>query len=143
MRKFVSLIFLLNSILILGQEEVIIHLDKENLKTSDIYIVVDENPDLICDYEGTYQTKVKTFISQHLLWPDSEIDCEGTVYIQFIVEPDSTISNINIVRGLDSCKGFNEEAIRVVKLMDKWKPGKKDGESVRVQLTVPVKFKIE
>ena len=143
MRKFVSLIFLLNSILIHGQEEVIIHLDKENIKTSDIYIAVDENPDLICDDEGTYQTKVKTFIAQHLLWPDSEIDCEGTVYIQFIVEPDSTMSNINIVRGLDSCKGFNEEAIRVVKLMDKWKPGKKDGESVRVQLTVPVIFKIE
>lgn len=136
-------ILIFQSLLTFGQEEVIIKLANDKIQKSNIFIQVDTMPVLICDLEGDYLTKIKTFVGQNLKWPNSEIDCAGTIYVQFIVETDSTMSNINILRGLDSCDGFNDEALRVVKLMTKWSPGIKDGQNVRVQLTVPVKFKIE
>lgn len=142
-RLLFILIFIIQALITFGQEEVIIKLDKDRTQKSNIFYQADTMPDLICDLEGDYLTKIKTFIGQNLKWPNSEIDCEGTIYAQFIVEPDSTMSNIKILRGLDSCDGFNEEALRVVNLMNKWKPGIKNGQFVRVQLTVPVKFKIE
>jgi len=139
---FIS-IFIIQTLITFGQEEVIIKLDKDKTQKSNIFFQADTMPDLICDFEGDYMTKIKTFIGQNLKWPNSEIDCEGTIYIQFIVETDSTMSNTKIIRGLDSCDGFNDEALRVIKLMTKWSPGIKEGQNVRVQLTVPVKFKME
>lgn len=66
---------------------------------------------------------------------------EGTVYIGFTVETDGTFTGIKIKRGLGG--GCSEEALRVVQLMPKWKPGKQQGRAVRVAFTIPVKFKLE
>ena len=87
------------------------------MQKSDIFIQADTMPDLICDFKGDYLTKIKTFMRNNLTWPNQKIDCEGTIYVQFIAETDSTISNIKILRGLDGCNGFNEQALRVIKLM--------------------------
>ena len=70
-----------------------------------------------------------------------EISIQGTVYLSFIVEPDGSISNITILRGIGG--GCEEEALRVVKSMPKWVPGKQNGHPVRVMLTLPVKFSLK
>lgn len=63
---------------------------------------------------------------------------EGTVIETFVIEADGTLTDIKILRGIGG--GCDEESIRVVKLMPKWKAGKLWGKPVRVQYNLPVKF---
>lgn len=63
---------------------------------------------------------------------------EGIVYVGFIVEPDGSVTNVRVLRGIGG--GCDEEALRVVRNMPKWEPGKQRGRPVRVQLTLPIQF---
>jgi TonB family protein len=83
--------------------------------------------------------RLDNFINDNLRWPN-QLDYEGRVYIQVVIEKDGQLSNFKILRGLDSCAGFNEEALRVLKLLPRWKPGKMKGKEVRVSFIIPVKF---
>jgi periplasmic protein TonB len=67
-----------------------------------------------------------------------EVNIQGTVFLTFIVEPDGSITEISVLRGIGG--GCEEEALRVVKSMPNWVPGKQNGNPVRVRLTLPVKF---
>ena len=58
--------------------------------------------------------------------------------VKFVVEKDGTITNVNILRGLGA--EADAEAMRVVREMPKWMPGKRSGEAVRVQYSLPVNF---
>jgi TonB family protein len=66
---------------------------------------------------------------------------EGTVYAKFIIEKDGSITKPEIIRSLGS--GCDEEVLRVIGLMPKWSPGKKDGQPVAVSFMLPVKFKLD
>ncbi len=70
-----------------------------------------------------------------------ESNISGTVYLKFIVEPDGSITNITLLRGIGG--GCDEEAIRVVKMLKNWIPGKQNGNPVRVWLTLPIKFTLQ
>ena len=81
------------------------------------------------------------FLRDNLRYPElaKEINAQGTVYLSFVVEKDGAVDNISSLRGVDG--GCTEEAIRVVKLMPKWKPGLNgNGDAVRVQFNLPVRF---
>ena len=66
----------------------------------------------------------------------------GKVYIQFVIEKDGSITDVKVARGVDS--SLDKEAVRVVKSMPKWTPGKmKDGKVVRVQYTVPLTYRLQ
>ena len=83
------------------------------------------------------------FLSSNIKYPAEarEIGVTGRVYIYFVVEPDGSVSNIAVRRGIGS--GCDEEAVRVVGLMPRWSPGKQAGVPVRVQYTLPVKFTLQ
>ncbi|NVO21202.1 MAG: energy transducer TonB [Bacteroidetes bacterium] len=66
---------------------------------------------------------------------------QGPVYIIFIVEKDGSLSETKVLKGIGS--GCDEEALRAVKSMPKWQPGKQNGNPVRVQLHIPVNFKLD
>ena len=66
---------------------------------------------------------------------------EGRVIVSFIVEPNGSVSNVEIVRGVDS--NLDQEALRVVRQMPKWKAGKQDGSTVRVKFHLPIKFMLK
>jgi len=66
---------------------------------------------------------------------------EGRVILQFVVGADGNISNIEVVKGLG--RGLDEEAIRLVKNMPNWEPGRQRGRPVRVKYTLPVTFNLE
>ncbi len=66
---------------------------------------------------------------------------QGRVILQFVVEKDGSLSNIAALR--DPGNGLGEEAIRVLKLAPKWKPGVQNGRNVRVQYTIPVNFNLD
>jgi len=80
------------------------------------------------------------FLAENLKYPQmaKEIGIQGKVYVTFVVEPDGSISNIEITRGIGG--GCDEEALRVTKLMPNWISGKQRGKAVRVQFNMPIKF---
>ncbi|MCD6111821.1 MAG: TonB family protein, partial [Bacteroidales bacterium] len=63
------------------------------------------------------------------------------VYITFVVEPDGSVTHIKILRGIGG--GCDEEAIRVIKAMPKWNPGRQRNKPVRVQFNMPIKFTLQ
>ncbi|MCC6725198.1 MAG: energy transducer TonB [Saprospiraceae bacterium] len=83
------------------------------------------------------------FIYENIQYPvlARENGVQGTVYITFVVERDGSITNVKTVRDIGG--GCGEEAIRVVKLMPKWLPGKQRGVPVRVQFTLPIKYDLK
>ncbi len=71
----------------------------------------------------------------------AENGIEGKVIVRFVVGKDGSISNVSIARSADA--SLDKEALRVVKAMPKWNPGKQNGSSVNVNFTVPVTFKLQ
>lgn len=65
---------------------------------------------------------------------------DGTVYAEFIIGKDGSVTDAKILRGIGG--GCNEEALRVINGMPKWKPGRQQGNPVKVKFTLPIKFKL-
>jgi len=63
------------------------------------------------------------------------------VLVSFIVEPDSSISDVQLLKGIGY--GCDEEAVRVITAMPRWKPGSQSGKTVRVKYNLPVLFGID
>ena len=63
--------------------------------------------------------------------------------LKFVVDENGGISNVEILKGVAGCQDCDKEAIRVVKAMPKWKPGKQTGRAVRVYFNLPINFKIQ
>lgn len=109
-----------------------------NVKTSTVVVppsvIVDEMPEL---------KNMNQFIAENLSYPRGAIEngTSGTVYLSFVVETDGEVSDVKILRGIGD--GCEQEAMRVVKEMPKWKPGKNHGQPVRVLFNLPVKFRLK
>jgi len=80
------------------------------------------------------------FLSKNLKYPEEakEIGTTGRVFITFVVETDGSITDVTIMRGIGN--GCDEEAVRVVKSMPNWTPGKQNNVPVRVKFNLPIKF---
>lgn len=87
-------------------------------------------------------TALFDFINKNVKYPKSARDkgIEGRVFVQFVVEKDGSLSSLKVLRGVSD--DINAEALRVVKLMPKWKPGMQEGKPVRVQYVLPFKFQL-
>ena len=81
------------------------------------------------------------FIQDNLKYPNTESCVQGRVIVRFIVTKTGSIENIEVVRSLEP--SFDKEAVRVIKLMPKWIPGKQNGVNVSVYFTLPINFKIQ
>jgi TonB family protein len=81
-----------------------------------------------------------TFLSKNIKYPsaDREKGLQGKVVAQFVVEPDGSLTNIKVVRAPSTTMGA--EAVRVLKMSPKWKPGINNGKPVRTVYTIPVSF---
>jgi Gram-negative bacterial TonB protein C-terminal len=99
-------------------------------------IVAETQPEFIGGQIAMFQ-----FLSDNLKWP-KDVCGEGTVYVGFVVNFDGSLSDIHVKRGIHI---FNEEALRVVKLMSvgMWKGAKQSGKPTKVAYTIPIKFKLE
>lgn len=67
---------------------------------------------------------------------------EGTVYVTFVVEKDGSISGVKVLNHREEMTCLEEEAVRLVRSMPKWKAGKQRGKKVRVQFTLPIQFQL-
>ena len=106
--------------------------------TGKVYDIVEQMP----SFPGGAAELMK-WLSSHVQYPAIAIESciQGTVIVAFIVEPDGSVSNVEIVRSVDT--DLDQEALRVVRQMPKWKPGKQDGSTVRVKFHLPIKFMLE
>lgn len=98
----------------------------------------------VVEYQPQFPGGIKAceqFIKENLRYPDTESDVQGRVIVSFMVERDGSLSDIKVVRGLDPA--FDEEALRVVKMMPKWSPGVTDGKISVMRYTIPIIFKKE
>ena len=100
-----------------------------------VYAMVDER----AQFPGG-QNEMLKYLQENLQYPEAAKanNVHGRVFVKFIVERDGSLSDIQIFRGLGS--GCDEEAIRLIQSMPKWKPGKNKGKEVRTSMTVPVNF---
>ena len=80
------------------------------------------------------------FLGKHLKYPkrEKEFGVQGTVYLEFVVGKKGEIKNIKIKRGVN--EALDKEAIRVLKAMPNWQPGKQHGKPVCVRYSLPIKF---
>lgn len=83
------------------------------------------------------------YLSEHTKYPvvAQENGVQGRVTVQFVVEKDGSISDVHVLRGVDP--SLDKEAVRVVKSMPRWTPGKQNGINVRVNYRVPVLFRLQ
>jgi TonB family protein len=100
-----------------------------------------QNPEILPIYPGGVKEFVK-FLGRNLKYPAEAKNkkIEGRVYCSFIVEKDGSLSNIRVVRGIGN--GCDEEAIRVLAISPKWKPGQNEDKIVRVSYTIPIFFQL-
>ena len=107
----------------------------EVVKEAEIFVVVEVLP----EYTGGEEARLK-FLKDNIVYPKvaRETGMEGRVTIAFVVEPNGSLSNFEVLRG--AAPALDEEALRVAKLMPKWKPGKQRGKEVRVRYTMPITF---
>ena len=88
------------------------------------------------------QIAMMKYIMENMKYPEQAMKegIQGQVTVRFIVEKDGSISNVRPIHSVHTL--LDKEAVRVVKSMPKWSPGKQNGKPVRVQLIVPIMFKL-
>lgn len=133
MKKFLILFTLIAPQFIFSQQ------DSTN-KTEEV--IFDGIAETMPEYPGGQAAMLK-FIVKNIEYPTiaQENRVAGKVYVRFVVNKDGSISDVKSVRGISP--ELNQEAIRVIKMMPKWKPGTQRGEPVRVTFTLPINFTLK
>ena len=93
-------------------------------------------------FPGGDQALMK-YLSSHINYPPmaAENNVQGKVILQFVVEKDGRVGEVKVARSVD--KDLDKEAVRVVKSLPKFTPGRQNGQAVRVWYTLPVQFKLQ
>lgn len=99
-------------------------------------------PEVMPEYPGGMDALMK-YLSGNIKYPEQakEKNTQGRVLVSFVVEKNGSISNVKVVKGIGN--GCDEEAVRVISAMPKWKPGMQNGKKVRVSFAIPISFKLQ
>jgi protein TonB len=102
-----------------------------------IFTVVESMP----GFPGGEAARIE-YLNENIKYPQMarESGIQGRVFVTFVVERDGSVTDVKVLRGIGG--GCDEEAIRVIKNMPKWEPGKQRGKPVRVQFNMPILFKL-
>ncbi|NOR76200.1 MAG: TonB family protein [Draconibacterium sp.] len=105
---------------------------------SEIFFVVEDMP----EFPGG-DLELRKYIGKNVDYPEiaQKNGIQGKVYVTFVVTKNGDIANAAIARGVDS--SLDQEALRVVNSLPKWKPGKQRGQAVNVSFTVPINFVLQ
>ena len=115
-----------------------VEIQEEEPEDEPIFVIVENKP----EYPGGDAALMK-YISENIKYPviAQENGIQGRVICQFVVNKDGSIVDITVVRGVDP--SLDKEAVRVIKSMPTWKPGKQRGKAVRVKYTLPIVFRLQ
>jgi len=121
------------------QEQVVVK-EPEPVKPveEEIFVAVEQQ----AEFPGGQAALLK-WLKDNMRYPEAaqQNDIQGKVIVKFVVEKDGSIGQVTILKGVD--KDLDREAIRVVKKMPKWQPGKNNGVAVRSYFNLPVTFKLQ
>ena len=113
--------------------------DKQNKTNSNepVFVAVQKMPEFVGGMDA-----LMNYLSTNIQYPAEaqQKGIHGTVIISFIVEKDGSLSDVQVVRGVDP--SLDNEALKVIQKMPKWIPGQQNGRNVRVKYTLPVEFKL-
>jgi protein TonB len=103
-----------------------------------IFTIVEEMP----SFPGG-EEKMLEYVAKNIKYPPvaRENGIQGRVYVNFYIDKDGKVQNAKVVRGIGG--GCDEEALRVVKTMPTWKPGKQNGRAVNVNYNLPINFTLK
>ena len=101
-----------------------------------------EKAEVMPEFPGGEQAMMK-FVAENVQYPEEakEKEISGRVLVSFIVEKNGSINEVKVMKGIGG--GCNEEAVRVISAMPKWKPGKQEGKPVRVSYMMPITYKLQ
>ena len=93
------------------------------------------------EFPGGMPEMVK-YLLENMIYPEDmkENGIEGRIFVQFVVTKTGSVKDVTIARGID---GLNREAIRLVKQMPNWSPGKNNGKEVNVKMVIPIRFSLQ
>jgi protein TonB len=111
---------------------------EEETDEGQIFQVVEQMP----EFPGGMEALMK-YLQKNIKYPSRAQDnnVQGRVMVTFVVNKDGSIVDPEVIKAVD--KDLDNEALRVVKAMPKWNPGKQRGKPVRVKYTVPVTFRLQ
>lgn len=122
------------------QEQVVVKEPEPEVKHEEekIFVAVEQR----AQFPGGEAAMMK-FLSNNVRYPEAaqQNDVQGKVIVNFVVEKDGSIGHVKIAKGVD--KDLDREAMRVVKKMPKWQPGKNNGVAVRSYFNLPVTFRLQ
>jgi protein TonB len=92
-------------------------------------------------FPGGDEARIR-YLNENIKYPQMarESGIQGRVFVTFVVEKDGNVTDVRVLRGIGG--GCDEEAVRVIKNMPSWNPGKQRGKAVRVQFNMPILFKL-
>ena len=117
-------------------EEIEVNLvEHEEELVEEIFVIVEQEPLPVGGIEAFY-----SYLNKELVYPPRALrfSVSGSVFVQFIIEKDGTITGAQVVKGIGM--GCDEEALRVIESAPPWIPGKQRGVPVRVKKIIPVRF---
>ena len=106
-------------------------------EVDEIFTIVEDQPEFPGGMGAFYG-----YVSSRLKYPSQarRMGIEGRVFLEFIVDKDGSLTNVRSVKGIGA--GCDEEAVRVMKTVPKFKPGKQRGRAVKVKMVMPIYFKL-
>lgn len=112
---------------------------RKQLKGTPIFEVAEEMP----EFPGGGMSAFMDYIKTNMRYPASakENGTQGRGTVQFVVDEDGSIKDSKVLRSVD--KDMDAEALRLINIMPKWKPGRQKGQPVAVKFTVPVMFRLD
>ena len=112
--------------------------EEAEVAEEEIFTIVETNP----SFPGG-EAKMYEYLGKNMDYPPIARDnnIQGRVYVSFVVEKNGSITDVRVLRGIGG--GCDEEAMRVVKSMPGWSPGKQRGKAVRVRFNLPIVFKLQ
>lgn len=109
-------------------------------KVEEVFTFVDEE----ASFNGGPKA-MNEYIQKKLNYPQTAIEMgiQGKCYLKFIVNTDGSVQDVSVLRGVPDCPECDREAVRVIRSMPNWKPGKMNGKSVRTWLQIPINFTLQ
>lgn len=127
--KYLLFLFSIISLPLFGQSV-------DTMRTGPLFTIVQHVP--------RFKGNLNDYLSANIKYPEAEKKkgITGTVYINFVVNKDGSISDAKVLRGVQNGPGLDAEALRVVSSMPAWIPGENGGKVVRVQYNLPIHFEL-
>ncbi len=118
-------------------EEIVVEDEPEEEEADQIFTIVENQP----EPDGGMQAFYK-YVGENMKYPPQarRMGIEGKVFVKFVVGKDGSLTDVQILKSLGY--GCDEEALRIIKTAKKWKPGKQRGKPVKVQMVLPITFRL-